>query len=429
MELLEKKKKLLVSARHASDFIWVTTLLIGFGLVSATGYIYYEYYIWLCFFSHLFLFIRCRHDNGLYLLLFFAISYIVFLLISELLNIPYHLYQEYQTESLITKVLCMQSISLRLMLLGLPKKNMELRPPYFPQKNNSLVFWGLIFGLGLMIPLAVIGKSTLITSAGGYGAESESSIFFEYCLPFFICAWIYANTSSKKKILFMMMVVFLILPLLFGRRLPFIMVGLLLFHLFFIRHFTYKSLTPLLFGVFVLLSILAVLRVGSGVDVGGSVINVSEHGVMANNQGGVLVSAVSYIGLIDEGFFDLEFRLKSFLGFLTSPFLPSSQALPETFVNFSAMEFTPIPGNGGLPGVYLYIWGGALGVLIGSLLLNYFFRNVGKHRYISIFVLFMLVTFPRWYAYNMIILIKMGFWLMFLLVLTDVADRYIKKRI
>jgi hypothetical protein len=91
------------------------------------------------------------------------------------------------------------------------------------------------------------------------------------------------------------------------------------------------------------------------------------------------------------------------------------------------MEFTPIPGNGGLPGVYLYIWGGALGVLIGSLLLNYFFRNVGKHRYISIFVLFMLVTFPRWYAYNMIILIKMGFWLMFLLVFTDAADKYIKK--
>ena len=141
-------------------------------------------------------------------------------------------------------------------------------------------------------------------------------------------------------------------------------------------------------------------------------------GALSNGPGGVLVSCVTYFNLIQTGVFDLQFSVKSFIGMFTSIFLPASLNLPETYINLEALKYDEIPGNGGFPGIYFYLWGRYLGVFIGSLLINFLFRNTHKSKYISIYVLFMLSTFPRWYTYNVHILIKMGFWLLFFVCLS-----------
>lgn len=132
--------------------------------------------------------------------------------------------------------------------------------------------------------------------------------------------------------------------------------------------------------------------------------------------------------MIQEELFDVYFRFKSLLGTFVGTFLPSSLNFEEAYVNLYTMKFTPIPGNGGFTSIYLYVWGGLLGVIIGGFLFNYFLRNPHNSRLIFIYMIFVFATFPRWYSYNMFILLKMGFWLMFFLAVADTINKYTKRR-
>jgi hypothetical protein len=277
-----------------------------------------------------------------------------------------------------------------------------------------------------MIPLSMIGKSSVIFS-GGYSIESSSSIFFEYSIIFLILGWLYSGGKKRNlNIILFLSCVFLILPLLFGRRLPFLMIAMFIFNVFFINRFSLKQLVFLIFSLFTILSVIALIRIGLSSN--GNIIelffNIDNNGVMSNNQGGVIVSCAAYLGLIKDGAFNLEFRLLSLIGNLVSPFTIGTFSVPETYINTSALKYTAIPGNGGLPGVYFYVWGGWLGVIIFSLLFNKIFSTLGKNRYLTIYALFLLSTFPRWYAYNMLILIKMGFWLLLIIFLCDLFYKY-----
>ena len=216
-------------------------------------------------------------------------------------------------------------------------------------------------------------------------------------------------------------------PMLFGRRLPFIMVSLTIFNLFFSGKIKLKYIFLAAIIAFVALRYFGDTRNPISGEVGlfASLLSLNAEGIMQNNQGGVMLCAVSYIGLVEDGLFDIYFSLKSFFVLFTSILIPSSLNLEETYVNFEALKYTSIPGNGGLPAVYLYVWGGIPFVILGSLLFNYIIKNKNNSRLIAIYALFILSTFPRWYSYNLMILIKMGFWLMLLVLLTDIFHKYI----
>jgi hypothetical protein len=222
----------------------------------------------------------------------------------------------------------------------------------------------------------------------------------------------------------------MILPLLYGKRLAFLMITLLVFNLFFTGKFKFKYIViGTLFG-FVFVRVFAGLRVGmENIDLLSFLLGITEKGVMSNNHGGVIVCSVTYYGLIENEIFDLFFRLKSFIGILIGTFLPSSFNFEEAYINLFTMKYTQIPGNGGLTSIYLYIWGGLIGVLLGGFIFNYLIRNKNRSRLIYIYLIFMFATYPRWYAYNMFILVKMGFWLMFFLAVADTIHKYTKKDI
>lgn len=370
-----------------------------------------------------------RSNQSFLILFLFAITYPIFILISYVIDVPYHIYMEYQNEKYTSGVFLIQTFSLLIMFL----RNKNHRYESFnwfdkiSVRSDPCIFYASIFILSLMIPLSIAGKSTLL-STGAYNAETESSILFEYCLIFIITSWLYSG-GNKLKILLIVIVssFFLVLPLLFGKRLPFLIIATLLFNLFGVNRVSNKYILLTVIGMLVFLSIIASYRIGgdSHSSFFNTLINVNEYGVMSNNQGGVVVSASSYLGLVDNEKFDWLFRLTSLLGMLVSPLTMGSFSVPEAYINTSAMNYTPIPGNGGLPGVYFYIWGSFPGVIIFSSIFSLIFNNVGKNRYLSVFALFLLVTFPRWYAYNMIIVFKMGFWLLFI---TFFFDRVYKMR-
>jgi hypothetical protein len=143
---------------------------------------------------------------------------------------------------------------------------------------------------------------------------------------------------------------------------------------------------------------------------------------MGNNQGGVLVSSTVYLQLIQDGIFNMETRLKSFLGFLFSPIIPSSFNFEETYINLFAIKYRPLPGNGGFPGVYTYIWGGYfLLVLFAYFIRKKFLWGFGRVDYAI--TAFLFCTFPRWHSYNLIILIKLLFWMIILISICDTLTK------
>jgi len=380
----------------------------------------------LAIISNLSLCIRHRESDGFFLLLIFALTYWIYIVFYYFYNIPYHVYPDYQTKQLTNHVVLLQSVALRIMFFNIDPKCGVLLRGVLLGKNNLVIYIGCVIALLLMVPLSLHGKQ--IAVGGLYGIETQSSIWFEYCIPFLICAWRYSKSREQRMLVYILCLLFAFLPLLFSKRLPFLMLLLVLFHLFYSGRFSIKYIILVVVAMFSLMSFFAFVRVGEGgVSLLGAMVSVSEDGVMRNNQGGVMVCAASYLGLIQDGYFDFSFRIKSFLGLVLSPFVPASLNFQELYVNFSALEFTPIPGNGGFPGVYFYLWGGYFGVFIFSFFINRVFYNAKKNHYAAMYSIFLLATFPRWYSYNMLILVKMGFFYMLLMILSAVIDNMMRR--
>ncbi len=287
---------------------------------------------------------------------------------------------------------------------------------------DSRVAGGVYFVILKTTPIAIF--------ASEYSLETKSSSLLEYALIPLIGAYLYSDTKIKKSIFFLLAMCFLLLPLLYGKRLAFLMIALLIFNLFFSKKIKIKTILIGVISLSIALRLFALFRVGltgDNIDWLFLVLGIKNE-VMSNNQGGVMVCSVTYLNLINEGVFDFYFRVKSLLGVFSNIFLPSSMNFEETYINLYTMKYiTAIPGNGGFTSVYLYLWGGILAVIWGALAFNKILRNPRKSRLVAVYGIFVMATFPRWYAYNMLILVKMGFWLLLFIVLLDLFDRTMRK--
>jgi hypothetical protein len=380
----------------------------------------------IVFLANLQQFFKFRSNDILLIFLFFGILYWIYLAAYYFLDVPYHIYIEYQTPYLTNMVVYLQFLFQRIILIGMDKNSFNRSNEIIKIRKNSVIFYSLILILIMMAIGGVYGKQTIINQA--YSIDTDTSIWFEYCVPVIIVAFMYANTQSKRFLVLLFGLIFMIEPLLFGRRLPFIMVSLTIFNLYFSGKYKLKFIFLGALGAFVLLRYFGNTRNPVSGDVGfiPSLLSLSADGIMQNNQGGVVLCTVTYLGLIKEGIFDIWFSIKSFIGIFTSVFLPSSLNIEEAYVNFEALKHASIPGNGGFPSIYLYLWGGYIGVIVGALLFNYIIRNPKRSRIVALYGLFILSTFPRWYSYNMMIIIKVGFWFMLLVALTDTFNKYVK---
>lgn len=373
--------------------------------------------------------IRFRHHDYIVAFLIFGLLYWFFMIPYYFYNIPYHYLQTYQTPELTNNIIILQLLLLRVMFFGIDTKKLHVPRTVITPRRNSVIFVGAIILLFIFIGI-IIRTTPIAILSGEYGIETQSSSLLEYALIPLIGAYLYADTKGKRFILLLIAVAFLLLPLLYGKRLAFLMVALLIFNLFFSGKFKLKSIIVAVLSLYVLLRFFALLRVGMEEEVDWSflIFGVSESGVMSNNHGGVMVSSVTYLSLIEEGIYDWGFRLKSLLGTIIGTFIPSSMNFEEAYVNLYTLKYAAnIPGNGGFTAIYLYLWGGVLAIVLGGLLFNRLLRNPRHSRLIAIYFIFMMATFPRWYSYNMFILLKMGFWLLLFILIIDAFNKYIRR--
>ena len=404
------------------DLVVLFFLIIYRLLSDIDSYIFGQVLILIGIISIINLMIRNKNSDIIVIFLFFSLTYLLYMLAFYFLDIPYHYLLKYQQINYTNNILFIQIIFIRLMFIGIKPKQIKIFSKMFKKRNNNIIYILILSLLLVMIPISLITSPPNLSA--NYTGEITSSIWLEYCIIFIIIGSVYSNTKFKNYLLIAVSSSYLLLPLLYGRRLQFIMVALTLFILYFTGKWKVKYILFFVIFAFIALRVFASIRMGVDMSVLNSILSVDEKGIMGNNQGGVFVCSVTYWGLIEEGLFDLLFRLKSFIGLFTGIFLPSSVNLEEAYINFSALKYAPIPGNGGFPSIYLFIWGGYIGLTIGSLIFNYLLRNPNNSRLIFIYMIFVFATFPRWHSYNMFILLKMGFWLMFFLALTDTFHKY-----
>lgn len=368
------------------------------------------------------LFNRFWHNQLTLIYLFFSFTYIAYIQLYYYFEIPYHYLLETQSLINTNTVLILHIIFTTVIFLGHSEgfpnfRNIQLR-------RSSPVFFANILILLIMLPISIVLSPPDLGQ--NYTGEIQSSVWIEYCIVFMLVAGLYAYTSLEKKTLFIVLLVYLLLPILYDRRLQFIMYTLVIFVLYFNGRFSNRFIFLGLAGSFVLIRWYASVRMGSGLSVVESIVSLDDNGVMGNNQGGVFVASTVYIELIKDGVFDAVFSIKSLIGSLLSFILPASLNFTETYINLSALNHRAIPGNGGFPGVYFYLWGGIFGCLFGGLLFRRLLFGTGGRLVVATSLL-LFVTFPKWHSYSLLITVKLGVWLIIFMTLFDGIYRLIHR--
>ena len=406
-------------------FTEITLLIFSiliFELIDKTNLFVGQIIFCIALFSNIQLIYKYRKIDIFILFLLFSFMHLIYIGAYYFFGIPYHYLLKNQSLYNTNTIFFIQIIVLRLLFLGIDSQKFIVPRFKLPVIKDNTLYWFFISILIILIPLSTIGKETISSASGGYSIDTDGSIWSEYCIIFIIISSLFASSKTKIYILICLSLIFVIIPLLYGRRLASIMVILTIFNLYFSNIFSTKKILLFFIISFVLLRVFDSIRIyGFSFDI--NVINIllsvdKDTQALSNGPGGVLVCSVTYLSLIEAGVFDLWFSFKSFIGMFTGVFTRASSNIAETYINTQALKYDDIPGNGGFPGIYFYLWGRYFGVIIGGLFLNYLIRKSQKSNIFAVYCLFLLSVFPRWYTYNLHFLVKMGFWLMLIVFAT-----------
>lgn len=270
--------------------------------------------------------------------------------------------------------------------------------------NNPLIYFTCLSVLCVFISLSIDFRGTALTVSYQEISEGRYPIV-DYSLIFVLLAYVFGPSDKQRKILILVGFLYIVVSLLYGLRLRGIQMMLLLFILFFEVLFKPRFVFFVsLLGIF-LMQWWGELRAGDAAFM-------QRDYVIVSNQGGVFLNANMYIGLVRDGYITTLERFTTFLGNVLSIFY-SQSSLPEKY-NLAALagSYFSIPGGGLISG-YMYVWGGVLGLLIGTLIISLIYRylfSFMRNQYVLIYGVIIICTLPRWFAYNPIHFFKMAIW-------------------
>ncbi len=388
--------------------------ILFYGLILSVAFIFHSFGINNPVFPAVLSIIICsayavRFRKNIYLIIsiVFIMAYPVIYVISNILNIPYHYLLNYQQSNLEYIVFLTMAMFI-VVVFGRFDKKMKLHIPMLDNKRWS--YASAIFAI-FLVCIGILSAWPPVLS--GYSVESSSSQLFEYALIFLALSVVLKMPNIKDKNLWkfnlfilLTLVFCMAAPLLFGRRGPALMyfwLGMLILSL----NFDAKLLRiVLVLFVMVLMRLFALDRAGVELNFSNFILGSAGGLAMSNHQGGVIVSSVTYLGLVESGVWDWGVRLKMGLGALLS-FIPYTyHPFQEVFVHRFVRDYATIPGSGGFPFIYAYLWGGYFLVALISLFIRYIIWNQSNSIAINLCKVVTLSMLPRWYAYTLPVLIK-----------------------
>jgi hypothetical protein len=293
--------------------------------------------------------------------------------------------------------------------------------------KNLPIFFFCIFIVLFFTSLMISGKGTAFSSDYRLVTEIRYG-FIDYAIIFIFFSYYFSNKKYDNFIILVALGYMLICTL-YGYRLRMSQMGLLVFFLFFedkVKPWFLALLTVMSFWG---LKIVAVFR---GLDKSLSFDSMLglKNGVIVSNQGGVFLNANMYIGLVEDGLISGSERITTFFGYFLAIFY-SQSALPDKYnVAKLAENYFSIPGGGLISG-YIYLWGGLLLAIPVGLLIGYLhsclLRDAKSSIYFLAYMIVIVATFPRWFAYDPIHFFKMGFYSVVILASFIFLDKLMRK--
>jgi hypothetical protein len=278
----------------------------------------------------------------------------------------------------------------------------------FPELRNNYIFITNAAICILILFFGTTGDNILVS--GQYGS-AEKSPLNEYFLIFYLFLTLSSFKVLHNYFVFFISITYIIKNLLFGGRIEVFQISLMIFLLNDNLKKYFKTKYILLFFMFgfYISRVIGNIRDNPIQFINGNFYeffyfsNVFNYNVpyLSSNQGDVLQSSGRIIGLIDNGFLDIPKRIASFFIFCFSSFTISS-FLPDYAIFARYKQDTFQSGGGGLIGAYAYGWLGYIGPVLFGIFISYCINStlLNFNKYLKIFGILLLVSFPRWYSYN-----------------------------
>ncbi len=315
------------------------------------------------------------------------------------------------------------------------EKSLDFVSLFKPNKKVAITFLVICI---LILIFGIQGKSLL---EGGVYFDQESatkSTFHEY---FILCFYFLILFSPRslffKNIQRILFVFFVLKTLIFGGRIEVVEIGILWFYLYYVFKDKIRVYTILFLSIigFYSLNVMSNIRANpigflSGEEISkffnptNMFIKGNDVDFISTNEGDVIQSSARIVGLIDSNELKLEQRVLGPILFILSPIVPTS-LLPD-YANLASFKQDKYrSGGGGLISIYFYSWLWYFGpILIGVFLayiFNSFFRITSV--YVYVYGTMALVMFPRWFAYNPIILVKFCAYSLIILIMVNLISK------
>ena len=384
---------------YLSIIIWSITLIIGYNLFSSvlifTGL--------LLNISFLFVRSAVRNNMPIIIILIFMSRYIIQLYYPLFSNIQFGALSNIQSADyriLFFSVAQIQFVFISMLsfFLKIPYRDNLLE---HTAVNNTFLY---IICISLFVIITYYGKMGEGLRAGKYGSEmimdSRSSLF-EYAIIPFVGASIFSNNKKKVLLLFIVAIYYIVKNTLFGGRIESITI-LFVIYLFFYRDKI--KIKQLILGIFILVYIMDVIgrfRTNPELLFEGNYfellvpikIDNTSIQIISSQESEVNYSSTTILKLLEYGFVEGIVRLKAFLWFIISIFIPSSIADPlSNLTSLARNHFGNL--GGGLISVNFFIYGGYIGVVMIAYIIAKIVNSYkGKeYSFFSIYSIFVLVT-------------------------------------
>lgn len=386
-------------------FVFIYGILFGLTIASDTwGRWLLAYTIWMCFrlmWLH-------RYNQPILIILIFATSYFVYMLLYYFMGIHYSTYRNFQTLQYTNGTLRVISLFVLILFYGIHKKQ-KGDPPFrnhLDCTRNDVIFIVCIIVMILICIYAYMGKNIFNHQ---YGRGTTNSSLFEYYFMFAITAQCNARSKRGRRILFLINSLYIVAMLLLGLRLVTLMVIMLLFVFYFEDR--YKTIWIVLASVmgFFFMSALALIRKGLLQFDWRTLLGVHD-GYLFTNQGDIFLASTVHYGITQNGFMSLIDRITSLFAFILNIFLPSSKQFTIGILN-EYVRPTYSLGGGGFGAMYAYVWLGYVGVILLAFFIGHFINAAYESKRTAYYGLFLIVTSFRWFAYSLPIVFKMGLYL------------------
>lgn len=296
-----------------------------------------------------------------------------------------------------------------------------------PYRTNLKGFLFVAFLFLFFIVFAIRGETILDT--GGYGRQGDKTSlggFGEYFLLLIPLLYIYGGKRVLlRKVTFILMLLMGIKLLLYGGRIGVLMMGLLVFMLYYnTKSRNISTLKLLLFSlpILYLFVLLGAIRANIFLVLESSWSEIALLPFKTNfldtyiqffgNQNDIFYSSTILNQAAISGTIGMGTRLEMFFYNVLSLVVPYS-FLPEKAAVIPYIQANiASTGGGALVSSYFYFFLSYPGVILSGVFISFIINNLQRTKNL-LFVLYAVIvlsTYPRWFGYNMISLFKISFY-------------------